>query len=401
MKKTLKKFLLSCGLGMCVSAGQVQAAGGINTAASLANPMDNLGGAARATAMGSAFVSVADDATALWWNPAGLASMTGAQIGIHHNAWLAGISQDAVVGALPVAGIGTFALSGNFANYGSFQGYDSSGNATSKFTAGSYGFGAGLGRELAPGFLGGFGLKGASEDLGGYHYSTFSGDLGFTWVPTSMPGLRLAADYSNFGNEMGGSTQASAGRVGASYLFGFAGSRSLLLALSGQLEPLGVSLVQMGTEATVVPALALRAGYQARSAANQAGGLSGLSMGLGFNLAGVSLDYAFLPFGDLGNAQRVSLTYQFARPSARTAAGHQTTLEEALRLEKEQKYEEALAAFNAVLLRDDSSSAAWQGLGRVYEATGRRKLALRCMNQAGIRDPENPEILKWIVEHSR
>ncbi|HJT24550.1 MAG TPA: hypothetical protein VJ873_08220, partial [bacterium] len=40
--------------------------------ASLAAPLDNLQGSARDMALGSAFVGVADDASALFFNPAGL-----------------------------------------------------------------------------------------------------------------------------------------------------------------------------------------------------------------------------------------------------------------------------------------------------------------------------------------
>ncbi|MBU4443884.1 UPF0164 family protein, partial [bacterium] len=38
----------------------------------------------RAMGMGSAFVSVANDATALYWNPAGIAEMTGGEFSVMH-----------------------------------------------------------------------------------------------------------------------------------------------------------------------------------------------------------------------------------------------------------------------------------------------------------------------------
>lgn len=70
-------------------------------------------------------------------------------------------------------------------------------------------------------------------------------------------------------------------------------------------------------------------------------------------------------------------------------------------LEREGKWSEALAEYNKALSRDKSDGQAWQGLARIYEAQGNRRLALRCMNQAGILDPENPQILEWIEKHSR
>ena len=43
----------------------------------------------RAGGMGEAGVALADDATALYWNPAGLAFQEGSEISISHANWLA------------------------------------------------------------------------------------------------------------------------------------------------------------------------------------------------------------------------------------------------------------------------------------------------------------------------
>jgi hypothetical protein len=44
---------------------------------------------ARATGMGAAFVAVADDASAVYWNPAGLARLQGNIVSVHHVNWVA------------------------------------------------------------------------------------------------------------------------------------------------------------------------------------------------------------------------------------------------------------------------------------------------------------------------
>ena len=49
---------------------------------------------ARAAGMGEAFVAVADDATAVFWNPAGLAFQTGREITIMHAKWLPQLVSD-------------------------------------------------------------------------------------------------------------------------------------------------------------------------------------------------------------------------------------------------------------------------------------------------------------------
>src|SRR6478609_4852854 len=89
----------------------------VNSTASLANPLDNNGGGARALGMGSAFVGVADDSSALLWNPGALGTLKSAGIALHHNSWLAGIVQETLVGDLPMGPLGGFGASINYVNY--------------------------------------------------------------------------------------------------------------------------------------------------------------------------------------------------------------------------------------------------------------------------------------------
>jgi len=49
---------------------------------------------ARASGMGESFVAVADDATAIFWNPAGLAFQTGKELVVMHCKWLPGLVDD-------------------------------------------------------------------------------------------------------------------------------------------------------------------------------------------------------------------------------------------------------------------------------------------------------------------
>jgi len=47
---------------------------------------------ARATAMGGAFVAVADDATSVFWNPAGIARLQGSVISVNHLNWVSDLN---------------------------------------------------------------------------------------------------------------------------------------------------------------------------------------------------------------------------------------------------------------------------------------------------------------------
>jgi hypothetical protein len=56
--------------------------------------------------------------------------------------------------------------------------------------------------------------------------------------------------------------------------------------------------------------LAFRAGYNSRTL-NQVDGMTGVSLGMGFTWESVSLDYGFLPFGDLGFSNLFSVSAKF------------------------------------------------------------------------------------------
>lgn len=70
-----------------------------------------IGVSARATAMGSAFTGVADDATAVFWNPGGLVNVTGNEVSLNHVAWAADTNlSTAIVAFNPRSIPGTFAF---------------------------------------------------------------------------------------------------------------------------------------------------------------------------------------------------------------------------------------------------------------------------------------------------
>ncbi|MCA9732809.1 MAG: type IX secretion system outer membrane channel protein PorV [Deferribacteres bacterium] len=77
---------------------------------------------ARATGMGESFVSIADDATATYWNPAGLAFQKQRQISAMHSNWLPQLASDLFFDYLTfvqeIEGLGTFGVAVTYLNLG-------------------------------------------------------------------------------------------------------------------------------------------------------------------------------------------------------------------------------------------------------------------------------------------
>lgn len=79
---------------------------GISTAQFL-----KIGVGGRATAMGDAFVAIADDASALYWNPAGLTQFSQNQIFFSHNKWVVDINHDFLGAVYHVSSNDAFGIS--------------------------------------------------------------------------------------------------------------------------------------------------------------------------------------------------------------------------------------------------------------------------------------------------
>jgi long-subunit fatty acid transport protein len=68
-------------------------------------------GVGRGAAMGEAFVAVADDASATFWNPSGLATVTAREVSFYHNEWIADVRHEYLSAAFPLGGFGTMGVS--------------------------------------------------------------------------------------------------------------------------------------------------------------------------------------------------------------------------------------------------------------------------------------------------
>lgn len=304
-------------LALCLSwalagliTGHAFAAENVLSVASQAQPLVQSGGTARAMAMGSAYVGVAEGSSSLLWNPAGLGRLKTRELAIHHNSGLGDTVQEIGVFGLPMAGLGGFAASINYVNSGTFDARDSSGNLTGSYGASNIGASVGWGREWFTGLDLGVTLKANQLSLADQGYFSVAADLGALWS-SPIPGLKAGLAYSNIGTSVAGRTLASGLKLGASYGLGINADNQLLLAASTEVQQAGISRLQLGAEDMLYNVLALRAGYQLNLTNPDLSGLTGLTAGFGFQIRQFMIDYAYLPFGELGSSHRFSVTFDF------------------------------------------------------------------------------------------
>jgi len=297
-----------------------------------------IGAGAKAVAMGEAFIAIADDPSALYWNPAGIALSDSRAILFSHTSWLTDVSVEylAVVAPVPrlasgVAGVQMAGLSTELDETTELQ-PDGTGRS---FSYSDLLIGVGYARYFTDKFAIGFNAKYLREDLGsevgGGVVNTWLADLG-TMYHVGFRDMNFAVAISNFGPEI--SPSDGYVRVNQSGGFtltqdtdfiGFAPPTTFKIGLSstvfesGDFHGVGslemnrpgdnAETLKLGGEVLFRERIAARAGYVANADELKFSG------GVGFRMTrsarSAAVDYAFTDSESFGRIDRVALVVEF------------------------------------------------------------------------------------------
>lgn len=263
---------------------------------------------ARAVGLGSAYTALADDASSPAWNPAGLAALRTSELTATHAEMFEGLRHEFLAAAAPTR-LGTLGLSAELLTQGSLEGRDAQGKPAGSFAASDRAFTLALGRGLGAFRLGG-GVRFVESTLADATARTAAVDLGAQAGAGTVFGAPLGLGLAV--RNLGPGLKYAAGReplpttvsAGAALRL----SAGLALAFDWRWRPnADKSEFGLGTEYAVLSGVALRAGYAAAKTGAGISRFGGLAAGLGLKAGRIGLDYAFTPFGELGNVQRLSL----------------------------------------------------------------------------------------------
>lgn len=158
---------------------------------------------ARAVGMGGAFVAIANDASAIYWNPAGLSGLNKIEALLSHNNWLVGTYFDFAGLVYPLGKAGTIALS--ITSYSTedmevrtVQYPDGTGE---KFSYGDLATGVSYAKNLTENISVGFNAKYISQRIWHMKSSGFAIDMG-TLFTSQFHGMKIGMSISNFGTSM-------------------------------------------------------------------------------------------------------------------------------------------------------------------------------------------------------
>lgn len=293
MKKILRNVIIGSVMVLVLSFN-CYANGAGTTAASFLK----IGVGARAAAMGDAFTALADDPTALYWNPAGLIKLKERQLSATYNVWFAEINQGYVSIGFPLSR-GVLGSAINYVSMGNIEGRDEAGNPTGSFGASDFSLCLGYADRFSDKFI--FGLS------GGMIQDTIAGDTKSAFLVSSgglfevSESLTLGVVLQNIGTKLGSDPLPFIMKGGLAFK---RGSLTLTMDIA---KPIDNKIYYCaGVEWWVKDIIALRTGYKT----NQDIG-AGITVGMGFKKDKIQFDYAYVPYGDLGSTHRVSFGMKF------------------------------------------------------------------------------------------
>jgi hypothetical protein len=259
-----------------------------------------MGVGARACAMGEAFAAVADDASAIYWNPAGLKQLTRVEVMAMQNFWLLDMSYQYVGLAVPTP-VGAFGLAGAYSSSGTIPRYEEFrkvGEYSAYDAAGTVSYANRVAKFGPAELAAGLGLKYIQQKIDTYAASGFAGDMG---VHFRVSVLRLGLVLQNLGPGLKFIDQSDP--LPLNLKAGLGAKLGPVTVAADMNKPRDNELIWgAGLDVTPIEYLSLRAGYNtARS----------WSAGLGVTWKVVSVDYAFVPYKEIDATHRISARVRF------------------------------------------------------------------------------------------
>ncbi len=278
-----------------------------------------LNSSARAAALGGAFVSMPEDASALFFNPASLSTVQESRMSATFLKHVLDINSGLISYNSRSESIGKYAVSVQFTSNGSFQGADKNGVKTTSFSGTEVAFSGTYTNAFDSNFYYGATLKFVYSGLEKTSSTALAADVGLLYqIPKSRVNigfsiLNLGAQLSKYGTE--GESLPVDARLGINHRL-----RGLPLLLNFSFHHLAdetdgffdrFANFSIGGELTVSKVIDLRLGYdnlvrKSVSLETQRG-MSGFGAGIGIKTKNVLIDYGASSLGSPATLHRLSV----------------------------------------------------------------------------------------------
>ncbi|MFA6583169.1 MAG: PorV/PorQ family protein [Elusimicrobiaceae bacterium] len=285
-------------------------AGGAGTTAASFLKIDP---SARSAALSGAVTAIADDDAALFnYNPASAAGIEQKQVSFTHTEWVINTRLEALSYAQPLSETLTLGAAFNLLHTGSVGKTDENGNYLGdSFRAMDGSLSLGLANRFSKNVVLGGALKGVRQSMDSKNASALAGDIG---AIVQFERFSLGASLNNFGSDVKLNDDSSPLPRTVRGGFTVTPLPRLLLAFAADKAMDANTICRFGVEYSIRDIITggdrydLRAGYKSGSAENTG---PGFSIGVGLKIKSLGLNYSFVPMGDLGSANRISMSFSF------------------------------------------------------------------------------------------
>jgi len=268
-----------------------------------------IGIGAKSAGMSDAFSAVADDPSTIYWNPAGVAKLSEKEIAVMHNEWLANIKHN-FLGYIHPLNKFSLGLGCIFLSMDPIPLTEDSWITTKSFTTYSYAIMLNFSRREKY-FLWGANLKFVQEKIYRYVSSAYGVDIGTIYQLKNI-GLDLGLSVLNIGTQMKFLSESDRlpleVRLGTAYHL----KKEILVAFDISQPVDNNTILQLGLHCLPFSFLSLCAGYKYKLGGNDIEGF-GFSAGVGIRWKWVVFDYAFVPFGVLGQTHKIFLSFKLGK----------------------------------------------------------------------------------------
>lgn len=338
-----KKYILILSLLLIINSNNVFAQ--FSKAGTAAAQFLKIGVGAKAMAMGGAFGSLADDATAMYWNPAGLVLIGKPTLCGSYNQWFADITHQFAGVVIPLGRSGVVGLSAISLNMDEMEitTIEQPRGTGEFFDAADFAIGLTYARSITDRFSIGFTGRYIHQQIYNETATGLAIDIG-TRLKTGFHGLIIGMNFSNIGNKMqlngrdllrgydpnpnssinpytdadlntelwalptNFRISVSMDIIGGENPFFQSNNNLLILCIDGNHPTDGNEKAAIGVEYQWKRILALRSGYKI----NYDDEAFAFGAGLKLNWSGrdFMLDFAYIPFDKLNDVSVLSFSFQ-------------------------------------------------------------------------------------------
>lgn len=280
-------------------------------------PFLRISPSARAEGMGATFVAVADDASASYWNPAGIANLDVMNLTLMHLIYVDSSSYELLAFNYPLSNQLKLGAHIIYLNYGSMEktietSSGAFGGSSGTFSSFDLGIAASVAYKFSEELQLGLNAKYAMQSIDTDTVTAVIADVGALYkLDFLVENLLLGLSLSNVGTKVKDDNLPTTLRGGVSMKFSILQDKDLLAAVTAYYPfESGKIAENVGAEYWYDKMFGVRLGYKIGYDAGS------FTAGVGFkyvlpDMFGYQIDYSYAPFGNLGDTHRISATIKF------------------------------------------------------------------------------------------